>query len=229
MTRKAITAGVLLTMAMALAAPAGAITLRADVAGMDTSNPNWAALGIAPVDTMQIEFSFDETSPRSFTSEDDARFAFTETEYALQSINVTLGTLQFGGPVTAVNNAFIVRDAIRHGTFPYVFDQVQLSSAEPWALPGGNAAVFVSLGLFTQVIDAFSGPLPTAAELSALRPSTGLFEFRLAGEQGTRRLSGDDVTFTNVAIAPVPLPAAGWMLLAGLLGFVALKARREPA
>jgi hypothetical protein len=49
MTRKAITAGVLLTMAMALAAPAGAITLRADVAGMDTSNPNWAALGIAPV------------------------------------------------------------------------------------------------------------------------------------------------------------------------------------
>jgi hypothetical protein len=87
----------------------------------------------------------------------------------------------------------------------------------------------VSLGLFTQVIDAFSGPLPTAAELSALRPSTGLFEFRLAGEQGTRRLSGDDVTFTNVAIAPVPLPAAGWMLLAGLLGFGALKARREPA
>jgi hypothetical protein len=81
MTRKAMTAGFLLTMTMALAAPAHAITLRADIGGLSPTDPDWAALGIAPVSSMQIDFTFDETAPASVTSVDDARFAYTDTLY----------------------------------------------------------------------------------------------------------------------------------------------------
>jgi hypothetical protein len=104
-------------LGLTLATGAHAITLRADIAGLSPTDPDWAALGIAPVSSMQIDFTFDETSPTSVTSVDDARFAYTDTLYRLDTVNITLGSLQFGGAVTTPNNTFLVRDATRLGTF----------------------------------------------------------------------------------------------------------------
>jgi hypothetical protein len=224
MTRKAITAGVLLTMTMALAAPAHAITLRADIGGLSPTDPDWAALGIAPVSSMQIDFTFDETSPASVTSVDDARFAYTDTLYRLDAVNITLGSLQFGGAVTTPNNTFLVRDATRLGT-SIIYDYVQISSDAAWALPNGAVTNLVSIVLQPSVIDAIDSPVPTPRELSAMTSSRGLLRFRLPNEPINRTLTGTDLTFSRVTpnVAPVPLPAAGWLLLAGLGGLVALR------
>ena len=211
-------------LCLTLAPAAQAITLRADIGGLSPTDPDWAALGIAPVSSMQIDFTFDETSPASVTSVDDARFAFTDTLYRLDAVSITLGSLQFGGAVTGGNNTFLVRDATRLGT-SIIYDYVQMSSDAAWALPNGAVTNLVSIVLQPSVIDAIDSPVPTPRELSAMASSRGLLRFRLPNEPINRTLTGTDLTFSFVTpnIAPVPLPAAGWLLLAGLGGLVALR------
>lgn len=53
--------------------------------------------------------------------------------------------------------------------------------------------------------------------------------YNLAGllDGGLGVSSSSAITFTANSIAPVPLPAAGWMLLAGLGGLVAMKRRKK--
>lgn len=55
-------------------------------------------------------------------------------------------------------------------------------------------------------------------------PTSGIYTLAIGGEQG---FSYDGVFAydLDVDIAPVPLPAAGWLLLSGLLGLIPLRRR----
>jgi hypothetical protein len=229
--------GLAMALACLVAMPTAseAITLRADIAGFAQDDADWLALGIAPVDRASLTVTYDETTPAFTVFSDTAGGTVQTASYEIASFNFEMGSLSLSGPVpsgpVAIGNSVFVRDGIRSGTNTAAdFFSVAISR-RPVTLPGGGALEQISFGLNSAGPGLFSGLQPATAELQSF-PSTsriGVFSFRMPGEQINRALVGRDVTISQVQIAPVPLPAAGWMLLAGVLGLGALKARRKPA
>lgn len=68
------------------------------------------------------------------------------------------------------------------------------------------------------------GPLATVALGGVVSNFLTVTAYGLIGQDG---LGNDSFTAASLKVAPVPLPAAGWMLLAGLGGMVAMKRRKK--
>jgi len=80
---------------------------------------------------------------------------------------------------------------------------------------------------------ASTGPSPYTLDFGAGIEATG---FVISAEGGTcleqgiwfcRDFNENDVALKSFEVSPVPLPAAGWMLLAGLGGIAAMKRRKK--
>lgn len=226
---------ILIAGLIAIPSASDAITLRADIAGFEQDDPDWVALGIAPVDRASLTVTYDETTPAFTVFSDTVGGTLQTATYEIASFGFEMGSLSLNAPVpsgpVAVGNSVFVRDGIRSGTNTASdFFSVSISR-RPLTLPGGGELQQISLGLNSIDPGLFSGLRPTTAELQSFPQNLriGSISFRIPGERLNRALVGREVTISQVQTAPIPLPAAGWMLLAGVLGLGALKVRRKPA
>ena len=114
------------------------------------------------------------------------------------------------GPGLDVTHAGDSRDSGLNGPGKLETFEVSLDSPHDLAVLQPNTFVLFSL--------AFSSVAPGASSL-------GLSILSLTDESGNPLAA--DIQNSSLAVAPVPLPAAGWLLLSGLGGAFALRRQRR--
>ena len=235
MSRILKTAGVILTsMATVLAAPALAITLNFDdTTSVSSNNPFTGASASVDLSFSDVGIGvFEVAGTVTNTTGSVPAFGAGATEATLTGFGFDLlAGVDFAGLFTSTGNL----DTLIEDADIQPFDSLDVAVADNGNFIGGNANTAVEEGESS----SFTFQLSSALFLSAADLETAFNDAFLAGDlqasirfqqvnagAGSDKLNfvGDDPVVQPPA---VPLPAAGWMLLAGVGGIAAMKRRKK--
>jgi hypothetical protein len=220
----------LLAVGLAVAASsASASVILAFGAGATSSNsPNTGASGKATlsfsdvVGGVGLSVLVENTTGDVIFGAGATTSKLTGFAFDLDGLSIDFGSFVGG---TYLTNLLINADAQPFGTF-------DLAVADNDNYNGGNANSALPQGLS----DTFSLTLTGGANAAAVEASflsffegseTSAMRFQQVNAgAGSDKLTDPDVTTTDIPPA-VPLPAAGWMLIAGIGGIAAMKRRKK--
>jgi len=117
-------------------------------------------------------------------------------------------------------SAYVTSSSIEFGVSVYsgVVDQMDL------LFEGFNNAGDFGGNIYIGGTNPVTGAIGTS--LSLLLPFSGVYTIAVGGEHGLA-YDGNFAYDMNVNVAPVPLPAAVWFFMSGLLGLGALRGKRS--
>ena len=216
----------------ALSGTASATSLVFNYSGVveSTNDGNIPLQPVANVGPLEVGDAFSGTFVLDTTVLGSGSLGTTESYAdAVTGFSLTIDGLTFSS--ADASNTFSVRDNDMSGSSAPLRDSVLLSAFNP---TGPMVA-----GLTPSVIQFSIGGTDTSVLSSLAIPSVAEFEALFAADTiagNLNFLSFDDGTDVRLAInefsvapalAPVPLPAAAPMLLAGIGGMIALRRRRK--
>jgi hypothetical protein len=198
-----------------------AASLSAVVAGVLGSSAN-AAVVLASTDTLldaPITLGANLLDPTSTTGN-------VRIDWVGNDLDGTAPNSRSPYDTTASVNTAVYHSVSAGATATYSFGTTQSAFAFMWGSPDDYNTLNFYLGAAN--VGSFTGnaviPPGTAGLGFVDVVFNGLFDKVVFGSIGK-----DAFEFTNVSFTPIPLPAAGWLLLTGFVGLSVLGRRRKPA
>lgn len=228
-----------MTMKFKTVFAAAAIALGATAADAATHTINYqlsglsgdlAALGLSSTDSIDVTVTYDDTSPYYYEGSYAGNYDYF---YIYEYGSDVTTTYSFGGQSYTIDNSnysnydyLYVQDGEPGLSYDYFYHDAYGYTASGdylYSYIYGYDYYYYNSGTYG---DAFDGLSPTGSMTNGVDGYVyGYLSFSSNGTYGY--VYGDTITFTEPRLVETPLPASATLLLAGLLGTLAMKRRQS--